>query len=114
MGSDLHFWQLAHDRDQAPAELAATRVRVAELEAENTALRAGLAARDETIARLSAKPRSQEPTGQELYERWLEGRTEFCSWEELPAEYKANWERTARERPARVEASRRRSQEVGQ
>lgn len=73
MGSDLHFWQLAHDRDQTPAELVAMRARVAELEAEVAALRAGLAARDETIARLTTMLRSPDHSRLLAMQAW------FCS-----------------------------------
>lgn len=52
MGSDRYSWELVSDGNQEPAQLAAAHARIAELEAENAALRAGLKARDETIARL--------------------------------------------------------------
>jgi hypothetical protein len=55
MGSDRISWVRVSDEDEAPALLAAARARVAELEAENAALRAGLDSRDETIARLTRR-----------------------------------------------------------
>lgn len=60
MGTDLHVCNLLGDRSQEPAQLAAANARIAELVAENTALRAGLLSRDETIARLAVKLRSLE------------------------------------------------------
>lgn len=57
MGSDRYSWELVSDGNQEPAQLAASRARVAELEAEIAALKAGLESRDETIARLTARLR---------------------------------------------------------
>jgi len=73
MGSDRISWVRVSDGDEAPALLAAARARVAELEAENAALRAGLDSRDETIARLTAMLRGPD------HSRLLARQAWFCS-----------------------------------
>jgi hypothetical protein len=45
-----------------------------------------------------------QPTAQELYERTFGIDPPRCPWDRLPSEARANWERIARERPARLAA----------
>lgn len=52
-------------------------------------------------------PFERDATAQELYER----SARRCPWERLPAEAKANWERIARERPAKVAEAKRKARE---
>lgn len=73
MGSDRSSWMRVGDGNEAPAQLVAARARAAELEAENAALRNGLAAREETIARLTTMLRSPDHSRLLAMQAW------FCS-----------------------------------